>query len=216
MKIIVTSFFLSIILCSAFAQQDPEAKKILDQFSKKSKAYTAFKADFTITMENHQSGEKTENSGNILLKGNKYKMQINNSEIYFDGKDVYSFTRESNEVSIMKPNKNKDDNFLNDPSKLFNIYTKDYKFRLLGETNENNHNCYEIDLYPIDLNKKYSIIKLLIDKDKLELISAKTIMKSGVHYILKITSFNNNAVAIDKDFSFDIKTHKGVEVVDMR
>ena len=215
MKAIIT-LVISIISISIFAQQDPEAKKILDQFSKKSKAYSSYKANFTILAENHQSGEKTENAGSILIKGNKYKMQINNSEIYFDGKDVYSFTRESNEVSIVKPNKNKDDNFLNDPSKLFNIYTKDYKFRLLGETTDNGRNCYEIDLYPIDLNKKYSIIKLLIDKDKLELVSAKTIMKSGVHYILKITFFNNNAAASEKDFSFDIKAHKGVEVVDMR
>ena len=215
MKTIII-LIISLISFSIFGQQDPEAKKILDQFSKKSKAYTAYKADFTILAENHQSGEKTENAGNILIKGNKYKMQINNSEIYFDGKDVYSFTRESNEVSIVKPNKNKDDNFLNDPSKLFNIYTKDYKFRLLGETTDNGRNCYEIDLYPIDLKKKYSIIKLLIDKDKLELVSAKTIMKSGVHYILKITFFNNNAAASEKDFSFDIKAHKGVEVVDMR
>lgn len=201
---------------SSLSQQDPEAKKILDMFSKKTKSYKAYKANFTIINENHQNGEKSEKNGSILVKGNKYKMDFNKTEVYFDGKYIYNYTTESNEVSIIKPEKKKDESFMDNPSKLFSIYSTDYKFQYLGITKESNHECYEVDLYPNDLKKKYSIVKLLIDKDNLELVLAKVIMKSGVHYIVRIDSFNNQATATDLDFTFNIKTHKGIEVVDMR
>jgi outer membrane lipoprotein carrier protein len=211
--IIILIFFYS---TTASAQQDPEAKKILDNFSKKTKSYSAYSAKFTIDSENHQNGEKQSNTGEILIKSDKYRMNLNKTIIYYDGSSIYNYIPESNEVSIVKLDKNKDDSFFKDPSKLFNIYTKDYKFRLLGETTVNNITCYEIDLYPFDTNKKYSIIKLLIHKEKLNLVRAKVVMKSGIHYTLNILSFSDTIKATDKDFIFDVKAHKDIEVVDLR
>jgi outer membrane lipoprotein carrier protein len=212
----ILTILLLFFFATVFSQQDPEAKKILDNFSKKTKSYSAYSARFTIESENHQSGEKQTNTGEILIKGDKYRMNLNKTVIYYDGSSIYNFIPESNEVSIAKPDKKKDDSFFKDPSKLFNIYTKDYKFRLLGESTINNAACYEIDLYPFDSNKKYSIIKLLIDKEKLELVKAKVIMKSGIHYILNIQSFDSTTKVTDKDFIFDVKSHKDIEVVDLR
>jgi outer membrane lipoprotein carrier protein len=215
MNILKSLIFLFIFTVS-YSQQDPEAKKILDDFSKKTKSYTAYSAKFTIESENRQNGEKLTNTGDILIKGDKYRMNLNKTVIFYNGNDVFNYIPESNEVSIAKPNKKKDDAFFKDPSKLFNIYTKDYKFRYLGETTINNLAFYEIDLYPFDINKKYSIIKLLIQKDNLQLLRAKVIMKSGVQYTLTILNFSNSEKASDKDFNFDIKAHKDIEVIDLR
>jgi outer membrane lipoprotein carrier protein len=215
MNKIISILFL-FISCTILAQQDPDAKKILDSFSKKTKSYSAYSAKFTIESENKQNGEKQSNTGEILIKGDKYRMNLNKTIIYYDGSNIFNYLPESNEVSIVKPDKKKDDSFFKDPSKLFNIYTKDYKFRLIGETTINDVVCYEVDLYPFDSNKKYSIIKLLIHKDKLELVKAKVIMKSGIHYILNIQTFNSTIKATDKDFVFDVKLHKDIEVVDLR
>jgi outer membrane lipoprotein-sorting protein len=198
------------------AQQDPEAKKVLDDFSKKTKSYSAYSAKFTIESENLQNGEKQSNTGEILIKGDKYRMNLNKTIIYYDGSNIFNYIPESNEVSIVKPDKKKDDQFFKDPSKLFNIYTKDYKFRYLGETTIDGIGCYEIDLYPFDSNKKYSILKLLINKEKKELVRAKVVMKSGVHYILVVQSFNGNIKAAYKDFVFDTKAYKDIEVIDLR
>jgi outer membrane lipoprotein-sorting protein len=214
-KTITTLLFLALTV-SSFSQQDLEAKKILDMFSKKTKSYHAYKADFTIVNENRQNHEKTENKGSFLVKGDKYKMELDKTEIYFDGKYIYNYIPASNEVSISKPGKKSDDLFANNPSKLFNIISSDYKYQYLGNLVENNRNCYEVDLYPFDLKKKYSIIKLLIDIDKLELVLARMIMKSGVDYTVKIDKFNGQASVNDTDFVFNIKSHKGIEVVDLR
>lgn len=210
-------FFLFVsISFHVSAQQDPEAKKILDQFSKKTKAYGAFKLGFVFITENHQTKTQTEEKGTVLIKGNKYKMEINNMEIYFDGKDIYNYLKDSKEVNIIKYKKGKDDFFLNNPSQLFTMYNKDYKYQYIGETYVKERLCYEIDLYPMDINKNYSIIKLLIDKENYVLRGAKAHMKSGIHYVIKIEWINEKADATDKDFVFDTKAHKDVEVIDMR
>lgn len=198
------------------AQQDPEAQKILDAFSKKTKSYKAYNAQFEIVYENKQNGESTENKGNITIMGNKYKMNINQTDIYFDGKNTYNYSSKSNEVSISSPKKKDEESFFNNPSRLFNLYTKEFKFRLLGEIVYKSRVCYEIDLFPKDLNKKYSIIKLLIDIENLELISAKLIMKSGVNYTLNILKFTANIAANEKDFNFDSSKYKGIEIIDLR
>jgi outer membrane lipoprotein-sorting protein len=201
---------------SLLAQQDPEAKRILDAFSKKTKSYHSYKVDFTIISENRQNQEKNESKGTILVKGDKYKLDLNKTVIYFDGKYIYNYIPESNEVSISKPTKSIDDILANNPSKLFNIYITDYKFQYLGNIFENNRNCYEIDLYPFDIKRKYSILKLQIDTARFELVSARLVMKSGVNYTIRIDTFNSKIAAEEKEFIFNIKAHKGIEIVDLR
>lgn len=213
-KIIVLVYLLLPVFL--IAQQDPEAKKILDSFSKKTKSYNAYSADFSIESENTQNGENSINKGSILLMGDKYRVTLDQVVMYFDGKNIFNYTPKAKEVSIAKPLKNEDELLLKNPSKLFNLYAKDYKYRLIGELNYKGKNCYEIDLYPNDFKTKFSIVKLLIDKEKLELVAAKLKMKSGVNYTLELKNFNSKAVASDTDFTFDPAKHKGVEVIDLR
>jgi outer membrane lipoprotein-sorting protein len=209
-------FYFFIFSTLVFGQQDPEAKRILDEFSAKTKSYKAYGATFSISSENHQNGQKSATKGSILIEKNKYKIVIDKNEIYFDGKDVYNYTKQSNEVSIVKPEKSKDDFFLSNPVKMFTIFPKEYKFQYLGEITVMSRTCYEVDLYPKEIKRNYSIIKLIIDKEKLQLVIAQAKMKSGVDYTVNIENFNPNANATDSDFSFDTKVHKDVEVVDLR
>ena len=83
-KHIITLIFLAISIFS-FSQQDPDAKKILDEFSSKSKSYNAYSANYTLLTENHQNGDVSETKGNIVVKGKKYRLNINKVEVYFDG-----------------------------------------------------------------------------------------------------------------------------------
>jgi outer membrane lipoprotein carrier protein len=210
------NFFLLFFAGIIFAQQDPEAKKILDQFSDKTRLYSAFQATFTILTENHQSKESTERKGVILIKGNKYKIELYDNFIFFNGKVIFNYIPSSNEVSILKPSKKNEDDFLGNPVNLFKIYLTEYKFKYLGDIISKNRKCYEVDLYPKELNKKYSILKMLIDKENFQLVCAKLIMKSGIQYIIQIENFNGRIFASDKDFNFDVKAHKGIEVNDLR
>lgn len=219
LRYIVATLFI-IIAVSSFdtikAQKDPEAKKIVDQFVKKSKGFDAIFMKFTINTENHQNKDKTSINGDALLKGDKYKLNINKTVIYNDGKLVYSFLPDEKEVSISNYSSKKEESMLVNPTYLFKIYDKNYKYRLLGETTFNSKNCYEIDFYPNDLNKKYSIVKLIISKEKLNLEALKVKMKSGIDYIIKVQTFEEKKNISDSEFVFDAKAHPDVEVVDLR
>lgn len=212
--VLISIIFLNIQM--AISQYDPEAQKILDALAKKVKDYGSIKMNFTLVIENHQNGESQKHKGDILFKGEKYRMNIKKNMVYFDGKNVYNYLPEAKEVTISKPKKKDEDLFYQNPVQLFNLYTKNFKYRLLGQTSFYKRNCYEVDLYPIDIDKKYSIIKLLIDTSDNMLVAAKMIMKSGIHYILYIDSFNPGVKATDADFTFDIKANKDIEVIDLR
>ena len=72
-----------------------------------------------------------------------------------------------------------------------------------------------IDLYPKDLNKGFSRIRLFIEKEKLELYSIRYFGKDGIHYLLLLTGYKTNELP-DSWFQFDISKHPNVEVIDLR
>jgi outer membrane lipoprotein carrier protein len=205
-----------IVFFNAFSQQDPEAKKILDQFAAKTKSFSAFRVDFTINSENLQTKEVATQKGAILIKGDKYVMNLDEAEIYCDGKSIWNYLKKSNEVSITRVSKNKKSDDLDSPSKIFNLYNADFKYRYLGDKEERGKQCYEVDLYPFDIQKPYSSVRLHIDKSNLELVSAKITEKSGIHITISIDKFIPDNAATDKEFVFDSKKHPGVEITDLR
>jgi outer membrane lipoprotein-sorting protein len=208
---------LSIFSINLFAsQQDPEAKKILDPFANKAKSAPTIKINFTFIIENHQNGQTQKSKGELWLKGDKYKIIQDKSIIYYDGKYNYTLLPQSKEVTITNPSNKGEESLLKNPSQIFSIYSKDFKFQYIGETSYNNIKCHEIDLYPFDINKSYSIIKLLINKDDYSLCAARMIMKSGIHYILYVDKIDYKSRIADNEFTFDPKANKDIEVVDLR
>ncbi|NJK97688.1 MAG: hypothetical protein HC905_24765 [Bacteroidales bacterium] len=53
---------------------------------------------------------------------------------------------------------------------------------------------YEIDLYPVDRQKKYSRIRLQIDKATSQLVSVKAFLKDGQQYALNFDTFEINKI----------------------
>jgi outer membrane lipoprotein-sorting protein len=216
MKIQSIILFLA-ISTGVFAQQDTKAKEILNQLSAKTKAYKTMKVDFSFDSGDLQKHENISMTGNVLIKGKKYKLSLKDNVVYFDGKTMWNFLKESNEVNVSEPKEKKtDDFFLNNPMNFFTIYEKDYKLKFIEERPENGTTICEIDLYPVDIKKKYSRIKLLIDKTKMQLFSVRTYMNDGTRYAITIKKLTVNEPAEDSEFGFNEKAHPGVEVIDMR
>ena len=92
--------FLAFVCVSVNAQdQDPKAKKILDELSAKTKACTTIKAEFSWVVEKKDKTKDTQ-VGKIQTKGSKYKLEIPGHEIYCDGKTVWDYIKDANEVQI--------------------------------------------------------------------------------------------------------------------
>lgn len=198
------------IMGSANAQNDPKAKTILDDLSAKTKAYTSIKAEFVFTVEKKDKSKDVQN-GKIQTKGAKYKLEIPGHEIYCDGKTVWDFIKDANEVQVKDMDVSGDDAV--NPSTIFTLYEKGYKYKFEGE----DAITQTISLFPLNPDKKkFHTVKLIIDKTKKQITSVKMMMKDGSVHNYEIKSFLGNAPIPDTDFTFNAKTHPGVEVSDLR
>jgi len=191
---------------------DAEAKKILDQVSAKFKAYKTVQAQFVLKIENESGKSLGNKSGNVFMKGTKYRISASGQEIFSDGSNIWTYEKAANEVTI-----NKIDPTANSitPQKLFtNFYDKDFLYKLNGVVKEGGKNLQEIELTPIDKSKPF--FKVLVYVDKSTIYTTKVFEKTGNRYTYSINNMKTNGVISDDTFVFDAKKYPGVEVVDLR
>ncbi len=192
------------------AQNDPKAKAILDELSKKTKAYTSIKAEFSFTVEKKDKTKETQ-VGKIEVKGAKYKLIIPGHEIYSDGKTVWDYIKDANEVQIKDVEVGGDENL--NPSNIFTIYEKGYKYKFDSE----DATKQIVSLFPENPDKKkFHTVKLIIDKVKKQITQVKMMMKDGSTHTYEIKSFATNTEMPDTNFVFNTKAHPGISVEDLR
>jgi outer membrane lipoprotein-sorting protein len=73
-----------------------------------------------------------------------------------------------------------------------------------------------VDLTPQKPNGDIQKIRIMIDKQKMFIKGANMEGKDGNKYIISVQQFKTDGVYADKDFVFDPKKYKDIEVVDMR
>ncbi len=196
------------------AQQDEKARDIIDKFSEFTTSGTAVSVDFTITMTSLKDDISEKYDGNIILKGNNYKLNIMETETWFDGNSMYTYMPDIQEVMISDPVE--DGSFMSDPSQLFNIYHEEFNYRLLGEIIRNDRRLYEIDLNPVDRDHNFHTVKLFINKDDYFMNSAVIAGKDGNRYTINVTDYDDSIEVSDSYFTFNESDYPGVEVIDMR
>lgn len=199
----------------ASAQQDPEAKKILDRVAEKSKKYTTIQTDFELTIDNRREDFSSSSKGILKVKGDKYFMESADTRVYYDGETLWTYMEDINEVTITEPDKESED-FVENPTLIFDLYNSDFKYRLLGEVKLDAGWMYEIDLFPNDLNQPYSRFKVLIKKDTEELYLVEAVGKDGIDYRATLENAVYDVPLNDDLFVFRPEDHKGIEVVDLR
>ncbi len=197
----------------AFAQQDPKAREILDGMSSKYQKMGAFKSDFTYTMENPTEEINEDFNGEIFVKGEKYRLKMGGQEIINDGKTVWTYLEDVNEVNIDNYNPGEGDI---SPSEIFNTYKRGFKYKYVGEETINGQTYHVIDLAPENTDNQFHKIRLNIDKADNMLKMWKIFSKDGTQYTYKISNFNSDSQIANSLFTFDTSQYKGVEVIDLR
>jgi outer membrane lipoprotein-sorting protein len=210
--------FLSLLISAIFvnvavAQYDAHALETLDAMSKKYKAYTSFEANITSNMTNEVEGIKEEFKGKISVKGSKFRLVMEDQEIINNGTTVWTYLPAAKEVNIDNYDPNSED--IN-PSKIYEIYKKGFKYLYLGDKTEGSVVCEEIDLVPEKKDAQFFKIKMIISKKDKTIQSWTMFDKSGNKYKYTISKFTPNVAIADTFFSFDPKKYPGVEVIDLR
>lgn len=209
MKKLYTLFLLLAVFTGlvANAQNDPNAKKILDNVSAKIKTFKGITANFSYTTKDKKGVQRGSVKGLINIKGQKYFIKQGSTEIYSDGAKSWNYNGETNEVT--ESDLDNDSKTLSPQNLLSDFYDKDFTYKLASATGQYN----QIDMQPTDKRKNFKQVTVFVDKAKNLITKAKVVDKSDNTIEFSLSSINTSAAIPDTKFVFDKSKHPGVEVV---
>jgi outer membrane lipoprotein-sorting protein len=213
MKKSILAILMLVFVKISMAQYDPKALETLDAMSKKYKAIPAFEANISCVMTNDVEKVNEEFKGKITVKGDKFRMTLPEQEVINNGTTTWTYLPEAKEVNIDNYDPNSDEV---NPSKIYEIYKKNYKYLYLEEKTEGGVLVEVIDLVPEKKDAQYFKIRMNIGKKDRNVQSFILFDKSGNKYKYSISKFNPNANIADNFFTFDPKKYPGVEIIDLR
>lgn len=205
--------FSLLLSYSTFAQYDPKALQILEAMSNKYKNIAAFEANIAYTLTNEVEKVNEEFKGKITVKGDKFRLALPEQEVINNGSTIWTYLPEAKEVNVDNYDPSSEDV---NPSKIYDIYKKGFKYLYLQDRTEAGVVCEEIDLVPEKKDAQFFKIKMLINKKDKSIQSWTMFDKGGNKYKYTIAKFNPNVKVEDSFFSFDPKKYPGVEVIDLR
>ncbi len=214
-KLFLIVFGLASFILNA-QDQDPKAKVILDDLSKATKAHKTISAEYVFTITNKDKKQVEKQSGKILVKGLKFKLEIPGNTIVCDGKTLWNYNKDAKEVTIKNFSSDNDEQL--NPSKILTIYETGYKYKYDKEEKVGLIMCHVIDLFPADKpeKKKFFSLKLFVDKVKKQIVQVKKMMKEGGTELYEIKSLKPNIEMADNLFVFDLKGFKADQINDER
>jgi len=217
MKKLVWTVVLGISTLCSFAQNDPAAKKILEDVAKKYSTYKTIQSDFTLAVVD--ANKKGYSDSGIMYFNkpkNQYAIILNDQQIISNGKSVWNITNDIKEVQITDA---ENDNSSIGPNNLFTFYQNGYKYKLLNEEKVNINGKVEdlkvIELAPIDTKTNYTKIKLRVNKNN-HIHDVTIFDKSNNQFNYSIQSLYLGKNLSDKLFTFDKSKYPNYEIVDLR
>jgi outer membrane lipoprotein carrier protein len=202
---------LSLFTLTLSAQKDPEALQVLSDFSRKATQAPSVTMDFRLTTSDSKSGDVTTMSGSAIISGDRYRLKLDDYNIWTDGSNVWNYSPDVNEVTVTETDPD-DDSFITRPSLLFTMYEEGYKIRLIEQTSDE----WVIDLYPEAITSDLIRIRLKIGKTRYDLNGAEYKTKDGVTMTLIADKYDLTFKPSSDFFTFNPADYKGVDVIDMR
>lgn len=213
-NILITALLL-VTANMVLAQQDPKAREILDAMSNKYKSISSFQANLSYNMTNKTEGINESYKGKISVKGDMYRLEMQDQEIYNDGTTVWTYLPNLDEPEVTIDNNNPDGGDIT-PSSIFNIYKEGYKYLYLKSAVIDGKSYDIIDLVPNDKDAQYFKVRIEIGvKDKL-LRNFTLFDREGSEYSYLISNFKSDVNLTDSYFKFDISKLTEDQIIDIR
>jgi outer membrane lipoprotein carrier protein len=210
---LLSILFLSLFTISVNAQ-DAKARGILDKMSAKYKAMSSFSANFAYGNMSASGKKGRMSTGSILAKGVKFKLNMAGQEIFNNGKELYTFVKETNEVNITTYDSSEESPF--SPSNIYGIYKKGYNYKFVKEEKIVGKTVEVIELVPQKKGGNVSKIQIGVNKADKSIANWKIWDNSGKITVFEVSAFKPNVAASDASFLFNTGKYPGVEVIDLR
>jgi len=195
------------------AQSDADAVSLLKTVSKKYASYSTMSMDVVVSIATPEMSVDEKMSGNATIKGDKFMLSFEEQDVYCDGKTMWIYLKDYNEVQVSTFNP-KEEFFT--PDRIFKLAEKDFSSFMGDSYSENGKSIQIIQLVPNNKDESYSKIKMHINKANSSIVKAEVFEKSGSRYVFGIRNFVSNKSISDSKFVFSKADHEGVDVVDLR
>jgi len=193
---------------------DPAAHAILNNVRRNFQSFRSLKFDFTLITENQMERERnTIGSGTMLMRGESYNMSFMEMTTISDGRTIWNFNAETNEVYISLSNP--DDLETMNPLVMINTYEDHFRSILIREELENNVLVAVIDLRPFEA-RNFHRVRVIANLENNTLVRTEIHNKDGTTIIFRMDRMQTNVPAPNSEFRFDATRHPGIEVIDMR
>ncbi len=184
---------------------DKQAEKIITNAGSKLKLESPISLIFSLSKKDKKNSDK----GTLTINGNKYIASFSDNKVYCDGKTIWVYQKETNEVNI--------NNIVDTENEILNISKfiseANIKFRpkLIREENGN----YIIDLSP-KTKSEFSKVRLKINKQTSRIASMEVNYKGGNVYSYTISNYKTKIKIQDSSFTFSKKDYPTASIVDLR
>jgi len=187
-KIVI--ILITLIGFTSFAQSDEKAKALLNEVSEKVKTYDNIAIDFKYVLDNEAENIKQETRGDVVMQGDKYKLNILGITRIFDGKTLYSISPEDEEVTISEETAEEEGTIT--PSKMLSFYQDGYSYEMDIVQNVKGRKIQFVKLKPIDSNSEIKEVLLGIDSQTKHIYNLIEIGNNGTRTTLTVNSFKTN------------------------
>jgi len=213
MKNIFLAAITVIFLTTTGLAQTKKAEAILSEVAEKTQSYRSMKINFTYEMENQKADIHESEKGMLLVKGDKYRLEIAGQVVINDGETLWTYIEEADEVQINSIEE--DDEDIISPTKLLTSYDEKFKPKYVKDDVWSGHKVHILELKPKE-DKTYSSVELKVDINKKRVLQIRIFDKTDNVFSYSVTEFKPNVLFEYSDFTFNPDDYPGIEVIDMR
>ncbi|QXP58441.1 LolA family protein [Olleya sp. HaHaR_3_96] len=197
---------LFLLATSTLFAQNNDAKKLLDEVSVKAKSYDNISIDFKYVLENTEENIKQETKGDVVMQGEKYRLNILGITRIFDGQSIFSISPEDEEITVSKGS-DQDESTIT-PSKMLSFYQDGFTYNMDIIQDVSGRKIQFVKLIPIDSNSEIKNVLLGVDTKTKHIYRLIEVGKNGTKTTLTVNSFKTNETLSKSLFTFDESKYK--------
>ena len=204
-KSIIACLFLLLAGQTLTAQNNAEAliRLLVNQLKSHKNVEMVFNYQVSPDGKNLSNSQK----GHAWLQGEAYKVEMTEQQTISNGKTIWSYLIEEEEVMIS----NASDGIDNTPLKLLTSLDESYVATLTGIDAQG---TASIEL--ANPKGQYKRVSLKINTKKMDLKNVDVYMEDGSKLVVNVEEMKFDQKLDDDFFTFDTKKHPKVDVIDMR
>ena len=197
-------------------KNDPDATLLLDKVSGKLRSFPAFEMTFNFEYIQPGSKEALRSSAVLIQKGKSYRLEFGSRLIVCNGKDVWIYLKERNELQIedIDPDEQK----AMTPEFFLDFYRSgEYFYALTGSTRDKSgRTLLRVDFKPADEFSEYAKIGIDVDNKSHLPVSVVAIGRDGQRFVISDIVVKTMEHVENNQFVFNASRYPGIQVEDLR